>query len=239
MSLVLGPLFDQPLHEQPWCDFGTDRGKPGCPRFDYRVTNPFDGLDLVNKGQHNAVDTGNAGMGWPILAPASVPMRHLHHFDGARGRRWELGGGYVLEAWHVAADASVDPARPTRGTAAGPLVDVKRGQTVALSGNTGGKLLDGSPMPAHTHIALFADGVPIDPEPHLFGAPITGAPDDMQTFSDVPPEHRFYADIEWLAENGITHGVAGTDEFRPDGTCTRGQMAAFLHRFDRYLAQKE
>lgn len=241
MSLVLGPLFDQPLHTQPWCDFGRDRGQvPECPRYDYRVTNPFAGIDLVNGGRHNAVDAGNAGMGWTVLAPARVPMRYLHHFDGARGRRWELGNGYVLEAWHVAADAAVDPPRPTKGTAASEPRNFNRGTPVALTGNTGAQV-GGKPMPAHTHIALFENGKPIDPEPHLFGAPITGAPNDMQTFSDVPPEHQFYESIEWMVDAGLTsaEGVGGSGEYRPDGLVTRGQLAAFLSRFDRYLAKKE
>lgn len=51
----------------------------------------------------------------------------------------------------------------------------------------------------------------------------------MATFSDVPETHPNYADIEYLAETGITSGYPdGT--FRPDEPVTRKQMAAFLRR---------
>lgn len=49
-------------------------------------------------------------------------------------------------------------------------------------------------------------------------------------FTDVPQTHPFHEDIEWLAERGITNGC---DEhaFCPADPVTRGQLAAFLHRF--------
>jgi hypothetical protein len=52
-------------------------------------------------------------------------------------------------------------------------------------------------------------------------------------FSDVPESHTFHEDIAWLAENDITRGCnpPANDEFCPEDNVTRGQMAAFLHRF--------
>ncbi len=52
------------------------------------------------------------------------------------------------------------------------------------------------------------------------------------TFADVPSTHTFYADIEWLAAEGITKGCNPPDNtlFCPDDSVTRGQMAAFLVR---------
>ena len=52
------------------------------------------------------------------------------------------------------------------------------------------------------------------------------------TFGDVPTTHTFFADIEWLAAEGITRGCnpPANDLFCPGNTVTRGQMAAFLHR---------
>jgi len=51
-------------------------------------------------------------------------------------------------------------------------------------------------------------------------------------FADVSADDLFAADIEWLADAGITKGCNPpvNDEFCPDGLVTRGQMAAFLHR---------
>lgn len=49
------------------------------------------------------------------------------------------------------------------------------------------------------------------------------------TFTD--DDHSvFEADIEWMVANGITYGCSET-EYCPEGNVTRGQMAAFLHRF--------
>jgi hypothetical protein len=48
-------------------------------------------------------------------------------------------------------------------------------------------------------------------------------------FADVPDDHLFHDDIQWLAGEGITQGC-GEHEFCPEDGVTRGQMAAFLHR---------
>lgn len=56
-------------------------------------------------------------------------------------------------------------------------------------------------------------------------------PPATPTFPDVPTSHPFFAEIEWLAETGITEGFDdGT--FRPTASVTRQSFAAFLHRFD-------
>ncbi len=48
----------------------------------------------------------------------------------------------------------------------------------------------------------------------------------------MPTTHTFFADVEWLAAEGITRGCnpPANDLFCPDASVTRGQMAAFLHR---------
>ncbi|MDJ0497575.1 MAG: S-layer homology domain-containing protein [Acidimicrobiia bacterium] len=52
------------------------------------------------------------------------------------------------------------------------------------------------------------------------------------SFVDVPDTHTFSADIEWLADAGVTKGCnpPTNDRFCPDRNVTRGQMAAFMHR---------
>ncbi len=54
----------------------------------------------------------------------------------------------------------------------------------------------------------------------------------VATFDDVPLGHTFFANIEWLADAGITRGCnpPANDMFCPDQPVTRGQMAAFLRR---------
>jgi hypothetical protein len=61
---------------------------------------------------------------------------------------------------------------------------------------------------------------------------LAGSPDgpfDDPGFSDVDASSTFATEIAWLATTGIT---VGRDDgtFGPDGTVTRGAMAAFLHR---------
>ena len=54
----------------------------------------------------------------------------------------------------------------------------------------------------------------------------------VATFGDVPLGHNFFANVEWLADAGITRGCnpPANDMFCPDQPVTRGQMAAFLRR---------
>jgi hypothetical protein len=51
-------------------------------------------------------------------------------------------------------------------------------------------------------------------------------------FDDVPADHTFFDDVEWLARSGITLGCNPPDDtlFCPNDPVTRGQMAAFLDR---------
>jgi hypothetical protein len=52
------------------------------------------------------------------------------------------------------------------------------------------------------------------------------------SFVDVPDTHTFSADIQWLADAGVTKGCnpPTNDRFCPDDNVTRAQMAAFMHR---------
>ncbi len=59
-------------------------------------------------------------------------------------------------------------------------------------------------------------------------------PDGTPRYPDVPFDHVFWEDIEWMAENGITNQPPGSN-YRPEEDTTRGQMAAFIHRYDSYL----
>lgn len=52
-------------------------------------------------------------------------------------------------------------------------------------------------------------------------------------FTDVPPLHTFAGDIAWMSDSGITRGCnpPANDQYCPEDFVTRGQMAAFFHRF--------
>ncbi|MDR1712438.1 MAG: S8 family serine peptidase [Propionibacteriaceae bacterium] len=63
----------------------------------------------------------------------------------------------------------------------------------------------------------------------LLGSPNFTAP-ATPTFSDVPNTHMFYREIEWLYSMRMTSGK-GAGTFMPEDTVTRGEIAAFLHRY--------
>lgn len=65
------------------------------------------------------------------------------------------------------------------------------------------------------------------------GAVLAGS----QRFSDVPPSHPFFSDIEAVAAAGLTSGCTPTT-FCPKSNVTREQMAAFLNRLDQRFASR-
>ena len=77
--------------------------------------------------------------------------------------------------------------------------------------------------------ALFAGSIAA---PAVAEAPLARAvePAGTASFDDVPAGHRFANAINWLVTQGITTGRTPT-AFDPNGPVTRGQMAAFLWRY--------
>jgi hypothetical protein len=59
--------------------------------------------------------------------------------------------------------------------------------------------------------------------------PAEAGPAPVQTFTDVPPSHPFYDEIEWAAANGIANGFPD-HTFRPGNSVTKEAMAAFTWR---------
>lgn len=147
--VLLSSPFSFPLHVASWF-------RP-TGSLDYRVTNTFDGEDGINGGKHRAVDVGNFRTGQAIRAPRTCRATGRRHFDGALGVEFDLGFGLVLGLWHL---NRVDLLRDLQ-------TEVSQGRVVGLTGNTGPRLPDGRPMPAHTHVEIKHNGIPIDPEPYL------------------------------------------------------------------------
>ena len=61
-----------------------------------------------------------------------------------------------------------------------------------------------------------------------------GKPEPTKTdnpFHDVQPDAYYYKAVLWAVEKGITTGTSATT-FRPDQTCTRGQIVTFLWRYN-------
>ncbi|WP_199241643.1 S-layer homology domain-containing protein, partial [Serinibacter arcticus] len=75
-------------------------------------------------------------------------------------------------------------------------------------------------------MAAFLYRMAEEPE---FTAPTTSP------FTDITPATQFYAEITWLASEGISTGWLGNDGtaiYRPTTPINRDAMAAFLHRYD-------
>ena len=63
----------------------------------------------------------------------------------------------------------------------------------------------------------------------MSGSPQFTAP-STPSFKDVPLNHPYYKEIEWMKAQGITTGWSdGT--FRPDSSVNRDSMAAFFYRY--------
>ena len=195
VATLSNPL-SYPLHPITW--------RPDMPKH-YRVTNPFTGPDLLNGGIHRATDVGNFGMDDPVLAPASCRAVGRRHHDSALGVVFDLSHGVLVELWHL--NATLAPI--------GTWQNVAKGQVVGRTGNTGARLPDGSPMPAHTHIAASRNGVPFDIEPYLPmperpARPIILEDDDMK----VP------ADVGYLA----TGTIGANNRLRAEHASTEGSI---------------
>jgi hypothetical protein len=49
-------------------------------------------------------------------------------------------------------------------------------------------------------------------------------------FADVPDDHIFVDDINWMKTAGVTQGCGDGTNYCPEADVTRGQMAAFMNR---------
>jgi hypothetical protein len=92
--------------------------------------------------------------------------------------------------------------------------------------------LDYETTPQYVLTVLVSDGSLSDTATVTINVTDVVEPSTTPTFDDVPTTHTFFADVEWLAAEGITRGCnpPANDLFCPDASVTRGQMAAFLHR---------
>lgn len=223
-EILLGSFFDQPVHVASW-----RRPASGAGLDDYRVTNPFTGPDLINKGQvHGAVDVGDGqGSPQPLLAPRTCLARGLYHWDGAIGMEFALAPGISAIAWHLSRTL---PVATVAGRAAkGAWANVTKGRQYGLTGNTGKQ-----PMPYHTHLELWIGSRRVDIEPHLPLVERAARPivipeeDDMQLPSGagylasgkIGPGNRLRISHETTAGSEVLEEVTAVDVIGivPDGT---------------------
>jgi hypothetical protein len=85
--------------------------------------------------------------------------------------------------------------------------------------------------PAEDSGSVGVDGDAADDSASDSGAVyVLGPPCSAPPFSDVPSEHAFCPEIEWMSQTGVSTGF-GNGTFKPSIAVTRQAMAAFLARF--------
>jgi hypothetical protein len=96
-------------------------------------------------------------------------------------------------------------------------------------------------LTAHEIASGYADGL-FHPTSQLsrqaisaFGYRYEGEPDFdppvFPAFTDVPPEHPFFVEIEWMADRGLVNGYAD-GSFRPGTVVSRQSLTAMLYRLE-------
>jgi len=65
----------------------------------------------------------------------------------------------------------------------------------------------------------------------LAGKPSYTAP-RWSPFADISPTSKFYKEMTWLAQTGISRGWSSNNTYRPQWNIARDAMAAFMYRFE-------
>jgi hypothetical protein len=116
-----------------------------------------------------------------------------------------------------------------------PLPDISRNVTASTTSTTFAGLTNGETYPVT--VRAYAPQSPPPGTQYGPAALTEGDPNGCPNtpFSDVPANHPFCTEIEWMVSEGITQGSAGAGGniyFNPTQAVSRGSMAAFLFRFD-------
>ena len=175
-----------------------------------------------------------------VSADGSVVVGHSSSASGNEAFRWTsdsgmvglgdlAGGDFFSRANAVSADGSVvvgfsisaSGNEAFRWTSVGGMQSVASILTTAGVDLTGWTLLDATGVSADGY-RVTGDGINPDGSPEAWMAM-------LNTFLDVLPGHWAISHIETLAAGGITSGC-GEENYCPDDSVTRAQMAVFLER---------
>ncbi len=167
-------------------------------------------------------------------ATALITVSDINETPTASNQTWSTAentaAGTVLGTM-AASDIDEDPLTfaITAGNAGGAFaIDSVSGEVVVAGG------LDFETRPEYVLTVLVSDGELSDTA--TVTIQITDVPEfvlpSSASFLDVPVGHLFFADVEWMAWEGVTRGCNPPTNslYCPDHSVTRGQMAAFLHR---------
>lgn len=170
---------------------------------DFRVTQQFDDINpaFPQYGQHRATDLGNFRCGDPVVAMEAGNARAIGPDQyGALGVIVRHEGDVESVYWHLNAFSIPQ----------GSTVPVTKGQQLGIVGSTGLGAV------CHLHIEIKVGGVKIDPEPHIFGAPLEVGDvlAEKTTFLDEPFKAKLANDV---AIRSDTRVAADTLLFRVSG----------------------
>jgi hypothetical protein len=191
-----------PIHRQTWV-------RP-AGNTDFRVTQRFAVPDSFHGGtqQHNAVDLGNFSCGGAVVAMAPGITRRTQDNATALGAKTNAlgmivdhGNGITSESWHL------------NGYSVASGVRVTAGQQIGIVGRTGlGDV-------CHLHVEVKRLGVRIDPEPLMFGTPLSiEEEDDVKIPAGLKPlasavvgsGNRLRVDADTTTDSRIIGGPAPT-----------------------------
>lgn|SRR5690554_4414142 len=186
-------------------NFGACRD--GCSR-------RHEGVDIMAPKMEPVVAVADGTLHWVSKSQSDCCHLAINH-----------GGGWVTRYIHLNNDTPGTDDGKGWGIAPG-LTDgtfVTRGQLIGWVGDSG----NAENTAPHLHFELRKDGKAIDPYGYLLKATEVW----NGTFRD-DDRSIHEADIEWIAERGITRGCnpPTNDRFCPNDSVTRGEMAAFLVR---------
>ena len=178
----------------------------------------------------NACYTPGAGEGFDTPATESVALTRVASYS----RPVLALGARAYFATDLGAGKIVDLVLRNPGTAFGALFEQGNGYDAAAL-----RVHQHPHFGGGRHVWLQKTDGPGDRPDYFFafagnpsqapnGTMTSYVPPDPPPFSDLTGS-KFYDDIIWLAEEGITAGCGGS-KFCPNGTVTRGQMATFLVR---------
>lgn len=188
----------------------------------------------------SASDCTDAGWSWAIndLIPTVADLEQDVFFsvvsltitDGAGVNESALGIARVAKASTELVVESVTRIGIAEGVLVQDIAVAPGGEPVLV-----GRAVDGTaalPQDAPGGLVAGADPVTAPQAFVLFDPDVVAPPPPpVDSFADDDGSI-FEADIEWLADQGITKGCNPPDNtlYCPDASVTRGQMAAFLHR---------
>ena len=131
--------------------------------------------------------------------------------------------------YRLAGSPAFSPGAPTFGDVSGGHPFFAEIEWMASEGITTGTAA--SPKPLYKPAAAVSRAAMSAFMYRLAGEP-SFTPPAGTTFGDVSASHPFFAEIEWMASEGITTGTAASPKplYKPADAVSRGAMSAFMHR---------